>query len=111
MKLQVIVATQQQQTVPTNMHTHFKQLAADVHLSAESHWSQGTTSCDIGLAQASLCHTTCLSTASASTAGKYKPQPFMPSRMNGQYIIEGITGAMMYSLGGTLQAATLQAAV
>eukprot|EP00878_Enallax_costatus_P001590 GHUV01001741.1.p1 GENE.GHUV01001741.1~~GHUV01001741.1.p1 ORF type:complete len:139 (+),score=30.61 GHUV01001741.1:110-526(+) len=32
--------------------------------------------------------------------GKIKPQPFMPSRMNGQYIMEGITGAMMYSLGG-----------
>lgn len=35
--------------------------------------------------------------------GKVKPQPFMPQRMNGQYIMEGITGAMMYSLGGTSQ--------
>ncbi|WIA09756.1 hypothetical protein OEZ85_009134 [Tetradesmus obliquus] len=32
--------------------------------------------------------------------GKVKPVTFMPHRMNGQYIIEGISGAMMYTLGG-----------
>lgn len=32
--------------------------------------------------------------------GKVKPVTFMPHRMNGQYIIEGISGAMMYTIGG-----------
>ncbi|KAF8073248.1 hypothetical protein HT031_000909 [Scenedesmus sp. PABB004] len=32
--------------------------------------------------------------------GKVKPVTFMPFRMNGQYIIEGISGAMMYTIGG-----------
>lgn len=32
--------------------------------------------------------------------GQYKPVAFMPFRLNGQYIMEGITGGMMYSLGG-----------
>jgi len=32
--------------------------------------------------------------------GKVKPEAFMAYRMNGQYILEGISGAMMYSLGG-----------
>eukprot|EP00882_Tetradesmus_deserticola_P003399 GHRQ01003595.1.p2 GENE.GHRQ01003595.1~~GHRQ01003595.1.p2 ORF type:complete len:141 (+),score=44.25 GHRQ01003595.1:231-653(+) len=32
--------------------------------------------------------------------GKVKPVTFMPYRMNGQYIIEGISGAMMYTIGG-----------
>eukprot|EP00879_Flechtneria_rotunda_P026974 GHRR01028827.1.p1 GENE.GHRR01028827.1~~GHRR01028827.1.p1 ORF type:complete len:111 (+),score=23.91 GHRR01028827.1:380-712(+) len=32
--------------------------------------------------------------------GKVKPVTFMPYRMNGQYIIEGISGALMYTLGG-----------
>eukprot|EP00775_Hariotina_reticulata_P010562 gene10562-10722_t len=34
------------------------------------------------------------------TTGKVKPITFMPYRMNGQYIIEGISGAMMYTIGG-----------
>jgi hypothetical protein len=29
-----------------------------------------------------------------------KPEAFMAYRMNGQYILEGISGAMMYTLGG-----------
>jgi hypothetical protein len=33
-------------------------------------------------------------------AGKVKPEAFMAHRMNGQYILEGISGAMMYTLGG-----------
>lgn len=32
--------------------------------------------------------------------GKVKPEAFMAHRMNGQYILEGISGAMMYTLGG-----------
>lgn len=32
--------------------------------------------------------------------GKVKPEAFMAYRMNGQYILEGISGAMMYTLGG-----------
>jgi hypothetical protein len=32
--------------------------------------------------------------------GQYRPVAFMPYRINGQYIMEGITGGMMYSLGG-----------
>lgn len=35
-----------------------------------------------------------------SLAGKVKPEAFMAYRMNGQYILEGISGAMMYTLGG-----------
>jgi hypothetical protein len=35
-----------------------------------------------------------------SAAGKVKPEAFMAYRMNGQYILEGISGAMMYTLGG-----------
>jgi hypothetical protein len=33
-------------------------------------------------------------------AGGYRPVTFMPYRINGQYIMEGISGGMMYSLGG-----------
>jgi hypothetical protein len=40
-----------------------------------------------------LCFPLCL-------PGKVKPVTFMPHRMNGQYIIEGISGAMMYTIGG-----------
>ncbi|KAI8467959.1 MAG: Oligosaccharyl transferase complex, subunit OST3/OST6 [Monoraphidium minutum] len=32
--------------------------------------------------------------------GQYKPVTFMPYRINGQYIMEGISGGMMYSIGG-----------
>lgn len=32
--------------------------------------------------------------------GQLKPVAFMPYRVNGQYIMEGITGGMMYTLGG-----------
>jgi hypothetical protein len=39
-------------------------------------------------------------TCSSGAAGKVKPVTFMPHRMNGQYIIEGISGAMMYTIGG-----------
>jgi hypothetical protein len=33
-------------------------------------------------------------------SGKVKPVTFMPYGRNGQYIIEGISGAMMYTIGG-----------
>ncbi len=29
-----------------------------------------------------------------------KPQAFLPYRMNGQYIMEGVCGGMFYTLGG-----------
>lgn len=29
-----------------------------------------------------------------------KPQAFMPYRINGQYIMEGLCGGMFYTLGG-----------
>lgn len=32
--------------------------------------------------------------------GRIRPVAFMPYRLNGQYIIEGLTGGMMYTLGG-----------
>ncbi|KAL6748263.1 hypothetical protein V8C86DRAFT_2883175 [Haematococcus lacustris] len=32
--------------------------------------------------------------------GKVKPQAFMPYRINGQYIMEGLVGGMFYTLGG-----------
>lgn len=32
--------------------------------------------------------------------GKAKPVTFMPYRVNGQYIIEGLSGGLMYTLGG-----------
>ena len=32
--------------------------------------------------------------------GKDKPQPILPYRLNGQYIIEGMVGGMLFSLGG-----------
>ena len=34
------------------------------------------------------------------TTGNYKPITFMAYRINGQYIMEGLEGGMMYSLGG-----------
>lgn len=33
-------------------------------------------------------------------AGRMKPQAFMPYRLNGQYIMEGLCGGMFYTLGG-----------
>uniref|UniRef100_A0A7S0R262 Oligosaccharyltransferase complex subunit n=1 Tax=Chlamydomonas leiostraca TaxID=1034604 RepID=A0A7S0R262_9CHLO len=32
--------------------------------------------------------------------GRIKPQAFMPYRINGQYIMEGLCGGMFYTLGG-----------
>lgn len=32
--------------------------------------------------------------------GKVKPVTFMPYRINGQYIIEGLSGGFLYTLGG-----------
>lgn len=33
--------------------------------------------------------------------GAVKPMTFMPYRMNGQFILEGLSGGFFYTLGGT----------
>lgn len=37
-------------------------------------------------------------------AGRIKPQAFLPYRINGQYIMEGLCGGFFYTLGGKLAA-------
>lgn len=44
-----------------------------------------------------------MSIVATHIAGKVKVVTFMPYHVNGQYIMEGITGAAMYSLGGEVQ--------
>ena len=34
------------------------------------------------------------------SSGKYKPEAFMPYRINGQYIIEGLAASFMFVVGG-----------